>query len=148
MNSTTPSNSYLAAEGPPLSIPMGVLILTVFAAGLAISVLFAGAMFALRQPADAMTAGLVGTGLVTVIAMLGVVVMLPWIPRSIMMWTSTWIGSSVFRLLLTPAATFVLYSATSLPPVPLVLGVASAYLVVLLSEAAILARIVNRHPKT
>lgn len=129
-------------------MPTGVLLLTVFAAAAVMTVLWAGAVFALRMPAEIMQAGLVGIGLVTVIALGGVLVMLPWIPRSIMTWTSTWIGSSVFRLLLTPAITFVLYSATSLPPVPLVLGVASAYLVVLLSEAAILARIVNRHPKT
>lgn len=148
MASTTPSNSFLAAEGAPLAMPTGVLLATVFAAGAATAILWAGAVFALRMPAEVMQAGLVGAGIVTVIALGGVLVMLPWIPRSIMTWTSTWIGSSVFRLLVTPAVTFVLYSATSLPPVPLVLGVAGAYLVVLLSEAAILARIVNRHPKT
>ena len=65
MASTTPSSSFLAAEGPPLAMPTGVLMATVFAAWAATAILWAGAVFALRMPAEIMQAGLVGAGLAT-----------------------------------------------------------------------------------
>ena len=59
-------------------------------------------------------------------------------------WISCWIGGSILRLLLIPAATYLLYSATSLNATALALSVGLTYVVTLFAEAAVLALHVQR----
>ena len=59
-------------------------------------------------------------------------------------WATMWLAATVLRLLLTPVAAYVLYSAAPLSLTPLMLSVGGTYLVVLLVEAAFLALHVKR----
>src|SRR5262245_54395102 len=81
------------------------------------------------------TAGVVGIALVAGISLLSVLIMAPWKSRPILTWMSIWMGGTVARLLVTPAVTFLLYSAVSLNATALTVSVAAAYLAVLLTEA-------------
>lgn len=143
MAMTHPSSTTLANE-PVMAMPTSGLLGAVVAAGVVVALAWSGGCILLRMDADVMRAGVSGAAVVTLVGLGGVLVMAPWIPRTITAWTSTWIGSTLFRMVLTPLCTWLLYSATSLSTVPLALAVASAYLVVLLVEAAVIARVFNR----
>jgi hypothetical protein len=80
-----------------------------------------------------------GAGLAVALSLASLLIMAPWTRRSISTWMSFWLGGTVFRLLLTPIATYVLYSATSLSGRDLGWSVATAYLAVLFSEAIVLS---------
>ena len=89
-----------------------------------------------------LTTGMMGIVITAFIALAGVLVMTPWKPRLIADWMTMWLAGTVFRMLLTPIAAFLLYSAAShaLAVKPLVLSVALTYLCTVLVEAAVLAR--------
>jgi len=90
--------------------------------------------------------GLIVAAAVAVVAIGGVLIMTPWKSRAIADWMTMWLGSTVFRLLVTPGVVYLLYSAASrdLAVKPLVLSVASTYLVTLLTEAVILSTHIRR----
>lgn len=90
--------------------------------------------------------GMIGAVSVTVVALAGVFIMTPWKARAVADWMTMWLGSTVFRLLVTPVVVYLLYSAASqeLAAKPLVLSVASTYFVTLLAEAVILTTHIRR----
>jgi hypothetical protein len=102
---------------------------------------------------DALMSGLLGAGAVGAVALVGVLILTPWKARPIPEWMTMWLAATVFRLLVTPVAVYVLYSAASngdsatgptVPVKPLVLSVAATYFMALLTEAAIIASHVKR----
>ena len=93
---------------------------------------------------EAVLAGPFGAATVLVVALVGVMVMTPWRPRAMLDWWTMWLAATVLRLLLTPVAGYLLYSATSLALEPLCLAIAASYFVTLLAEVTVLQRHVNR----
>lgn len=129
---------------PCISLPTRRLLLVImFAAGSA-AVIWASAMTMGNRVGPDRVAGVVGPVAVGLIAIAGVLILMPWRTRPVSMWVSMVMAVTVVRLLATAVATYLLYSAAHLPATPLALAVASTYLVVLLAEAAVLARHVNR----
>lgn len=98
------------------------------------------------QNSNYLLSSILGAAAVGIVAALGVLVMTPWKHREIADWMTLWLAATVFRLLVTPLAVYLLYSAASpaLATTPLVLSVASTYFVTLLVEAAILASHIRR----
>jgi hypothetical protein len=146
MGTTTMSGPAPRVEEPTLSLPTGKLLATVLLAGLGTAGLWwlllrAGLGLALGVPAGAgeLVDGLVGIGLVLAIALVSVVVMTPWKTRPMSAWMNLWLAGTVLRLLLTPPAAFVLYSAASFGAAALTLSVAAAYIAILFSEAIVLS---------
>ncbi len=89
-------------------------------------------------------AGVAGAVLVGGLTIVALLVVRPWKMRPLSTWVNIWIGGTVLRLLLIPAATYLLYSATSLSATALALSVALTYLLTLFAEAAVLALYVRR----
>ena len=94
--------------------------------------------------AEVAVAGVAGAVLVGALAIVALLVVWPWKVRPMSTWMNLWIGGTVLRLLLIPAATYLLYSATSLSATALALSVALTYLLTLFAEAAVLALYVRR----
>lgn len=88
--------------------------------------------------------GVIGAGLVAVISTLSLLVMTPWTTRRISGWMTLWQAATVLRLLGTPIAAYVLYSATSLDGGSLALSIAVAYVLTLFCEAAVLSLYLKR----
>ncbi|MCH8315363.1 MAG: hypothetical protein IIA64_05270 [Planctomycetes bacterium] len=93
---------------------------------------------------DAVTAGLAGSALVAAVGVAAALLMRPWRPRPLSAWTTWWLAGIVGRLLVTPAVAYLLYSATSLSGTPLLLSVATTYVIVQCGEAAVLALHIKR----
>lgn len=89
-------------------------------------------------------AGAAGAGLVAVLAAACLLCLQPWKVRPISEWMNWWMGGTLLRLIAVPAATYLLYSATSFSALALILGVGLTYVVTLLAEAAVLAQHVRR----
>ncbi len=89
-------------------------------------------------------AGVAGALLVGGLTIVALLVVRPWKVRPISTWMNLWIGGTVLRLLLIPAATYLLYSATSLSATALALSVGLTYVLTLFAEAAVLALYVRR----
>ena len=108
-----------------------------------VSVLFgSGWYFAFQVgpwPAAHGVEGLYGTAVTLAVTLVGLLIMGPWKTRSIESWMSFWLGATVLRLLSTPVVAYLLYSATSRSLTPFMLSVAISYLVILFSEAGVLA---------
>lgn len=88
------------------------------------------------------TAGIAGIAVAAVVALAGVLIITPWKPRPIADWMNMWMLATVFRMLGTPTAAYVLYSAASpaLAAKPFGLTVALTYIATLFVEAAALAK--------
>lgn len=133
-----------SANEPTFTLPVGRLLSAIaLAAGLSGSVWVAVTLL-LRKPADVQWAGLVGAGVVLIVAVLGVLAMAPWRARPASTWMTLWLAGMVIRMLAAPALTFLLYFAAPLNAVALTLAVAVAYLIVLLTETATIAHHVSR----
>ena len=94
--------------------------------------------------AEVAVAGVAGAVLVGALAIVVLLAVWPWKMRPMSTWMNLWLGGTVLRLLLIPAATYLLYSATSLSATALALSVALTYLLTLFAEAAVLALYVRR----
>lgn len=123
---------------PIIELPTGRLVVTGVVAGAAALAGWATATAVLGRP-ELIIGGAAGVVLVTVLTIGSLLVLRPWKPRRVTGWANLWLAALVGRLLLTPALAYLLYSATPLDLVPLMLSVAVTYLVVQLTEAAILA---------
>jgi hypothetical protein len=134
-----PTNEQTLAM-PTSRLVMGVLL----AAGLTGAAWVGICLVIIGQTAAIQAAGLVGAGVVAVVAAMGIVAMTPWKTRPVTGWMTMWLAGTVIRMLATPAVTFLLYSAIPLNAMALTLSVAIAYLVVVLTEATIVARHVGR----
>jgi len=93
---------------------------------------------------EAVVAGLAGAALVAAVGVAAALMMRPWRPRPVSEWMTWWLGGIVVRLLVTPPAAYLLYSATSLSGTPLLLAVAITYVIVQCGEAAVLALHIQR----
>jgi hypothetical protein len=93
---------------------------------------------------DAIIAGAIGAALVASCASLGVVVMFPWIARPASTAMLLWLFTDMLGMAAALVLAFLLYSATFLSAVPLLLGVVLAYLLTLLGKAAVVALHVKR----
>ena len=89
--------------------------------------------------AGTMAAGPAGAGLVMAVGFLVVVLMQPWRSRLVGDWVNIWFAGIIGRLLITPGAAYLLYSATPLSGPPLLLSVATSYVIVQITEAAVLS---------
>lgn len=89
-------------------------------------------------------AAVIGAGLVVVIATLATLVMTPWVRRPMSAWMTMWLAGTVMRLLLTPLAAVLLYSATTPDRTTFGLSIGLSYLLALLIEAGVLARFVHQ----
>ncbi len=94
--------------------------------------------------AEAVAAGLAGAAAVAVVGVAAALVMRPWRPRPVSSWVTWWLAGIVGRLLVTPALAYLLYSATPLSGTPLLLSVATTYVIVQCGEAAVLALHIKR----
>ena len=134
-------------EEPTIGLPTARLITTVMFA----TIIAAGGWYAAaslgRWGAETARTGLIGGTLVGVIVLAGVLIMTPWVTRPVSAWMTLWLAGTVMRMLMTPIAAWLLYSATprgSLAAEPLALSVALTYLATLFSEATVLALHVKR----
>jgi hypothetical protein len=93
---------------------------------------------------EVLAAGGAGAAVVAAVGVLAVLVIRPWRTRPVSAWINWWLGAMVLRILLTPAAAYLLYSATALSLTPLMLSVAATYVVVQVSEAAAVAHYLKR----
>jgi hypothetical protein len=123
--------------GPLLAISAGVPSLS--------GAVIAGAVMAIgRWDAGASYAALAGGGIIAIAAVVGILVMGPWRERPVGLWMTLWLAGTVVRMVVAPALTYLLYSATSLSPLALTLTVGFTYLVTLFAEAFYLAGYMNR----
>jgi hypothetical protein len=134
-----------------IALPMRAMLATVATAalGLAGIVLILSVVGAI-QNANVIS-GLNGIAAVAAVMIVGVFLMTPWRSRPIADWMTLWLAATVFRLLVTPVVVYLLYSLSAggdaspaLAAGPLVISVAIAYFVTLLSEAAVVASHVKR----
>lgn len=124
----------------PVTLPTRQLLLSVV-----LSSLVAGGLVSLLGVmmgwADWDRAGIWGGVLVAICTAGGVLAITPWKPRPMTMWVAIWLGQTVVRMLVTPAAAYLLYSATSIRPMALAAAVGSCYLAAVVVEARVLTRI-------
>ena len=83
--------------------------------------------------------GIAGAAVVGAVAMLSLVILAPWKSRPFSAWMTMWLAATVARLIITPLATFLLYSVTAFDATALTISVAASYLLVLLAEVIVLA---------
>jgi hypothetical protein len=138
MNATT-----ITAGEPVTALPTLQMVITVVGAGLA-TVAAWTAVTALTGRTATIVPAAAGAILVTGISTLSLIAIGPWKPREMGTWANLWLAALVGRLLLTPALAYLLYSATPLSLTPLMLSVGVTYVVVQISEAAVLAAHLKR----
>jgi hypothetical protein len=131
-----------AGDGSRVRLPAGRLVAWMAFTAMVVAGLWSAAVTIRSLGPQVFATGMLGIAVVTVIAIAGVLVMTPWKPRPVVDWMTMWLAGTVFRMLVTPIAAFLLYSALShaLAVKPLVLSVAATYLCTLLVEAAVVAR--------
>jgi hypothetical protein len=133
-----------ANSEPTLTLPTGRIIAAMLLAAAFTGSAWVGIALALKMDATVQTAGLVGVAIVAVVCVLGLLAITPWKPRPVSTWMTLWLAGTVLRLFATPALTFLLYFAAPLNALAVTLSVALAYLIVLLTETAVIARHVSR----
>jgi hypothetical protein len=89
-------------------------------------------------------AGLVAAGIVALIATMVLLALGPWKVRPLGTWMTLWLAGAVGRLILTPLAAFLVYSAAPLSATALFLGVGITYVSALLAEVSVLTRCLQR----
>ena len=136
---------------PVMSMPTGLLLTLMIVATLVVAGVWsaAAAIGPWKGDSAVFVSGIVGIAATAVMAFVGLLIMCPWKSRPMGDWMTMWLAATVFRLLGTPVVLFLLYSAASsgsmaLAVKPLVLSVALTYLVMVLSEAGIIAWHVRR----
>lgn len=129
---------------PAIPFPTGRLLAAIVGASLLTA---AGWLAVVRVGGlgeGAPAAGAAGAGLVALVCSAVLMALRPWRSRPVGVWVNLWLGATVARLLLTPALAYLLYSAAPLSGTPLLLSVATTYVLVQLCEAAVLALHVRR----
>lgn len=132
------------ANEPVISLPTARLLGAVTVAAAITGSLWVGVTLMLGQASAVQTAGLVAAAIVAAVTIAGLLAITPWKTRPISAWMTFWLAGMVIRMLATPALTFLLYSAIPLNAPALTLSVAIVYLVVLMTEAIVVARHVGR----
>lgn len=85
-----------------------------------------------------------GAVVVVAVAAVTTLAMTPWMQRPMSSWMTMWLGGTVMRLLLTPVAGFLLYSAALPDRTAFGLSIGLSYLLTLLAEAGVLAGFVHQ----
>ncbi len=134
----------IPTEGPAISLPTGMLIIAVLAACSLVSVIWTGIAWQAGWGNQVIISGPVGGAAVALTGILAILVMTPWRPRDMGMWMTMWMAATVLRLLLTPALTYLLYSATSLSGMALGLAIVTSYFLALMAEWVVLDRHINK----
>ena len=105
---------------------------------------WAGVATGLGYSSQIVMTGVLGAALVLAITMAALVVTSPWSRRPVSMQMTMWLAGTVIRLLATPAGAFLLYSAAPLDGTALTLSVGGIHLATLLTEAAVMSRLLGR----
>ena len=105
---------------------------------------WAGVASGLGYPTSIILTGVLGSALVLLISLTALVVMSPWTRRPISLQMTMWLAGTVTRLLATPLGAFLLYSALPLDGKALTLAVGAVHLATLLTEAAVMSRLLGR----
>jgi glucan phosphoethanolaminetransferase (alkaline phosphatase superfamily) len=136
---------------PVLSLPTSRLVTAVALAAAMTGSIWVGVCLILRQSSGVQIAGLLAAAVVLAVSIAGILAITPWKTRPISTWMTLWLAGMVIRMLATPAITFVLYFAVPAPTpgdsggaAALALAVALVYLVVVLTEAIVVARHVSK----
>ena len=88
---------------------------------------------------DTIRIGCYGIILTWVVAALSMLALTPWTARPISTLAALWMGSTIIRLLVTPAGAYLLYLSTPSAPKALALAVGLGYFVQLMTEAGSIA---------
>lgn len=88
---------------------------------------------------DTVRIGCYGIILTWVVAALSILALTPWTARPISTLAALWMGSTVIRLLVTPAGAYLLYLSTPSAPKALALAVGLGYVIQLFAEASAIA---------
>ena len=136
---TAPSTPPKLPPETPIGMPAGLI----FGSWAATATLCAGAAYATASigllKAEVSVSATLGSLLVSVIMLLGLLAMAPWAARTPSAWSTRWLAATVIRFITTPFLALLLYS---LPPSAegFLLSVAGTYLVSLAVETAVVAR--------
>jgi hypothetical protein len=88
--------------------------------------------------------GLLGSGLAIAVMGGGLFILKPWLPRHASDLPTAWLSGAVVRVLVLPAAAFLLYFAIRPMAMPFVLGIVTVYLALLCVEVGLLALALHR----
>lgn len=132
-----------AAPEPVARVPWkSTLIAGAVAAGLSCAGWWAGCRLlapTVEMSPDAVRIGCSGIILTWVVAALSMLVLTPWTARPISTLAALWMGSTIIRLLVTPAGAYLLYLSSPSAPKALALAVGLGYFVQLMTEASSIA---------
>lgn len=146
MNTPSTTNQATLRAEPQVSLPGGrlVSVIVVISAGIIAGFALAG-LFGPWGLA-VLWSGVAGVGVVALFALVGVWMIQPRTRRDVSTWMAWWMGLTVFRILFTPVAAWVLYSAASsaLETRAFALAVGLAYLATVVAEALV----VSQHLRT
>ncbi len=133
-----------ATKEPIITLPIGRMVGSIVGLSALTYAVWAAVVWLGGFGVEAVVAGLAGAALVAAVGVAAALMMRPWRPRPVSEWMTWWLGGIVVRLLVTPPAAYLLYSATSLSGTPLLLAVAITYVIVQCGEAAVLALHIQR----
>lgn len=88
--------------------------------------------------------GLLGSAVSLLVMGVGLGVIRPWVPKHASDLPTTWLATSVVRLLVVPTTAFLLYFAILPSTQPFVIGVVSAYVVLLAVEVLLIVLAMQR----
>ena len=133
------SSTARPTEEPIIALPVGRLLAAIIGAAAVTTLGWLAVVRVAGLDGGVTVAGVAGAALVVVTSAAIALAMRPWRSRPVGSWANLWLGALVARLLLTPALAYLLYSAAPLSGTPLLLSVATTYVIVQLSEAVVLA---------
>ena len=133
-----------ATKEPIITLPIGRMVGSIVGLSALTYVGWLAVVWLGRFGAEAVAAGLAGAALVAAVGVAAALLMRPWRPRPVSSWVTWWLAGIVGRLLVTPVVAYLLYSATPLSGTPLLLSVATTYVIVQCGEAAVLALHIKR----
>lgn len=141
---TTPAatNPTALRAEPQVSLPGGRLVCVIGLVSVGVMAGFVAAGLLGPWGHAVLWSGVAGVGVVALLALAGVWMIQPRKTREVSTWMAYWMGLIVFRILLTPAAAWVLYSAASsaLETRAYALAVGLAYLATVVAEALVVSQ--------
>ena len=135
--------SGIAAE-PIAALPTGTMLAAACGGAITTAVLWGLALLVIPAAQGTLPTALAAIGLVLVIYIATTMMITPWKPRRMGDWMTFWLAATVVRLLVTPVAAWVLYSAALLEVRPFGLAVALCYVLCLFLETGTIAWFLNR----
>ena len=137
------SASPTAPAEPLARVPWkSTLLFGAVAAGLSCAGWWAGCQLiapTVELSPDTVRIGCSGILLTWVVAALSLLALTPWTARPISTLAALWMGSTIIRLLVTPAGAYLLYLSSPSAPKALALAVGLGYFVQLMTEASSIA---------